>query len=225
MFLAILFVTFIQISLFGAAAAEEENLPWAAQQHIQTRAIAYNNHCKSETMINLRDDLDLWSLLVYNKICGKRENSQSLAWVLSEKDKISAEIDTLTSDLGDYRTNIELFNGISDYNENASDFAIWLSTTAQSGQGIEAVRTWTIGLERRQKKLQQLHVRLGGFYDTESADVMPSKNAIIAFVLAEPGDVLGALLVASPVETILKVGKLITDVFSIEDENPDEADE
>ncbi len=158
MFIAILFVSFMQISLFGADALtqtislEEESLSWAAQQEIQTRAVAYTNQCKSDTIVNLRDDLDLRSLLIYNKICGKKDNEQSLAWVLSHKDSIYAEAETLGVDLADYRANIELYDAMSDYNDNAIAFAEWLSTTAQNS--IKDVRSWALSLEKRQIKYQ-----------------------------------------------------------------------
>lgn len=232
MLLAILFITFVQISLLGAAAPgeavlleEEESLPWLAQQRVQTQAVAYNEHCKSTTIINLRDDLDLWSLLVFNKICARQNNHQSLAWVFNQKDVAYAEVNTLAADLTDYRDNIALFEGINDDNENDATFALWLSTTAQSGQGIEAVRAWALHLERRHTKFQQLHTRLSTFYDTALEDVMVSKEGTIAFILANPGEALGPLLEANPAETRHKVEKLVTDTFFPDDEARDEASE
>ena len=213
MFLAILFVTFVQINLFGAAAFDEEDLPWDVQQHVQTQAIAYNEHCKRNTIVNLKDDLDLWSLLVYNKICNRSQNNQTLTWVSNQKDIVSAEVDTLRVDLADYRENIDLYDHINDYNDNAENFAMWLSTTAQSGLGIEAVRAWTLGLERRYAKLNELHTRLSTFHDITLEDVTISKDGTIAFILAEPGDALEALLTTNLVHTRYKVEKLITDTF------------
>jgi hypothetical protein len=217
MFIAILFVTFIQINLFGAAsdcaAPLEEDLPWVAQQHIQAQAIAYNEQRKTEAIVNLKDDLDLWSLLVYNKTCGRQENHKSLAWVLTHKDAVFAEKETVGADLDDYRTHMELYDLIDDDNDNDINFASWLSTTAQSGQGIDAVRAWALGLERRQTKLTQLHTRLSHFYDAALEDVMPSKEEVVAFILATPGDVLGPLLLANPDSIRPKVEKYVTDTF------------
>jgi hypothetical protein len=232
MFLAILFITFMQISLFGAAEfseaivlQEEEGLPWAAQQRVQTQAVAYNEHCKSTTIINLRDDLDLWSLLVFNKICGRKNNQQSLAWISNQKDIAYAEVNTLAADLADYRDNIALFEGINDYNENDATFALWLSTTAQGEQGIEAVRAWALYLERRHAKFQQLHTRLNAFYETALEDILVSKEGTIAFILASPGEVLGPLLEVDPEGTRHKVEKLVTDTFFPDDEEDEELDE
>lgn len=217
MILVILIFTFIQINLFGAVADHavlvEEDLPWAAQQHIQTQAIACNDQRKIDTIINLREELDLWSLLVFNKTCTRQENNKSLAWVLTHKDAIYAEKETVEAELDDYKIHIELYDLISDDNDNAENFATWLSTTAQSEQGINAVREWAQGLERRQTKLAQLHTRLSNFYDTAFEEARPSKEDVVAFVLGNPGEVLGPLLLANPDSVRSKVEQYVTDTF------------
>lgn len=160
---------------------------------------------------------------MYNRICGRQNNQQSLAWVSNQKDAIYAERETVGIDLDEYRTHIDLYDLISDDNDNAENFAVWLSTTAQSGQGIEAVRAWALSLERRQTKLTQLHTKLSDFYDAAREDATPSKEEVVAFILGNPGDALGSLLLANPGIVRPKVEKYIRDTFfpEIEESAPE----
>lgn len=222
MLFILLFAVLTQFQV-TSATLEEESLPWGVQTHINTRAQAYNAQCANQTMTNLKDDLDLWSLLVFNKICNRKENTKSVAWVLETKNIIAAEIEVLGFDLAEYRTNITLYENRFANVDNIADFMQWLTTTPH--ENIVGVLAWALHLERRDLSLKQLYGRLSTFYDSVSSTAAASKEGTIAFVLAEPGDMLGALLAENEEETRAKVEQYITNIYfpiSEDDEDPDD---
>lgn len=100
------------------------------QLYLQNRALAYQEQqCK--ITVNLKNDLDLWSILVQRGICKKNEPIKALEWVknqiLANGSGLEGAIGQFNEQLREYETYINLFRDRLNDEENEFNFTIWFS--------------------------------------------------------------------------------------------------
>ncbi len=102
-----------------------------SQLYLQNRALAYQEK-RSQAEVNLKDDLDLWAILVRRGICGKAEHRKTLDWIkqltLANGSGLEGAIGQFDAELSAYESNINLFRNRSPYNENEINFMLWFTS-------------------------------------------------------------------------------------------------
>lgn len=112
---------------------DASNLPiWLKSQlYLQNRALAYQEQ-RSQAEVNLKEDLDLWAILVRREICKKAEHRKTLDWVkeltLANGSGLEGTIGQFNAELSEYERNIALFCNKNPYNENEMNFMLWFTS-------------------------------------------------------------------------------------------------
>lgn len=120
------------------AVIQAEDFPiWLKTQlYLQNRAQAYQEQ-RTHVQVYLKEDLDLWSLLVFRGINQRNEYNKPLEWIAQQikanGSGLEGAIGQLDNELREYETNIELFRTRNPYNENENEeaFIMWFSMLPQ----------------------------------------------------------------------------------------------
>lgn len=130
-----------------------------AQLYLQNRAMAFQKQ-QYKTEVNLKDDLDLWSLLVHRGICKKNDPKKSLEWVkqltLANGSGLEGALGQFDEQLKEYETYTNLFRERYGNEDNAVLFMTWFSSLPERQDhemSDEKLLKWFKGIKKILNKM------------------------------------------------------------------------
>lgn len=170
---------------FSATIENNQNLPWEIQKFIENRAIKYNEHCKHNYIVDLRESNGLWNNLVSRGIC-KKKSKRSLVWLEKKIKEFKDETDFLDYALVEYDKNIKLYK-LFKKNENieaGEEFNIWLDTRGHRSieevmfgiKELQSMKASAVGMMKSLKKLFEKKSITFQLDCTETVDFILNKN-------------------------------------------------
>lgn len=129
------------------------------QLYLQNRALAFQEQ-QSKTLVNLKEELDLWSILIQRGIYKRDEHVKPLEWVkeqtLVNGSGLEGVIGQFDGQLQEYEIHINLFRTNYDVDERDFNFMMWFSNLPERRDhemSDEKLLTWLKGMKKTLMKM------------------------------------------------------------------------